>query len=275
MEQRWQRLLWLKQEYPDNHTDPNFLREVSDLQKIQNHTSSSYTSYGQVVIDFLLFYHRVLNTGLMYVTFTLLYYYRCDPMYFTGSLTCLSFLAATLFHYARMSLKSPLIIIFSMLVLSPVLKSLSRTSSSDSIWTISGWLTLFYVTSVSVRSQSIVSTNLLVANVAVLGSRLNSTTDVFCFLLICIELNVLLPYFERSLLERRLFISYGAAFVINSAVVYYFVTLCLGWIYTTVFAFSSIMFVFGLPRYFVYWQDHYCQNDPLLSRWDAKRPVLD
>ncbi|CEP61909.1 phosphatidylinositol N-acetylglucosaminyltransferase LALA0_S04e03422g [Lachancea lanzarotensis] len=275
MEPRWKRLLWLKQEFPDNHTDPEFLREVSQLQKVEQIARKPSSSYQQVVIDFLLLYHRVLNTGLMYVTFTLLYYYRCDPMYFTGSLTCLSFLAATLFHYARMSLKSPLIIIFSMLVLSPVLKSLSRTTSSDSIWTISGWLTLFYVTSVSVRSQSIVSTNLLVANVAVLGSRLNSTTDVFCFLLICIELNVLLPYFERSLLERKLFIIYGATFVANSVVVYYFVALCLGWIYTTVFAFSSLTFVFGLPRYFLYWQDHYCKNEPLLSRWDAKRPILD
>ncbi|SCV03103.1 LAME_0H07734g1_1 [Lachancea meyersii CBS 8951] len=274
MKQRWQRLLWLKQDFPDNHTDPDFLREVSELRNVQLNPSST-SSYSRVVGDFLLFYHRALNTGLMYITFTLLYYYRCDPVYITGALTSLAFLASVLFHRATVSLKSPLIIIFSMLVLSPVLKSLSRTTSSDSIWTISCWLTLFYVASVSLQSQSIVSTNLLVANVAVLASRLSSTTDVFCFLLICIELNVLLPYFERSLLDRKLFTTYGTTFLINNAVVYYFVTQFLGWIYTTVFAFSAVTFVFGLPRYFIYWQKHYYKNGPLLSRWDARRPVLD
>ncbi|SCU94969.1 LANO_0E08834g1_1 [Lachancea nothofagi CBS 11611] len=274
MKQRWNRLLWLKQDYPDNYTDPDFLDEVLELRKVQSSPRST-SSYCKVVRDFLLFYHRVMNTGLMYVTFALLNHYRLDPIYFTGALTCLAFIVAVLFHHAAVPVKSPLIIIFTMLVLSPVLKSLSRTMSSDSIWTISCWLTACYILSIFLHTESIVSTNILVSNVAVLASRLQSTTDVFCFLLICMELNVLLPYLEKSLRARHFHTCYAIAFMANNAVVYYFITSCRGWMYTIIFASSSLSFVFGLPRYFIYWQQNYYKGGELLSKWDAKTPILD
>ncbi|SCU84908.1 LADA_0D04566g1_1 [Lachancea dasiensis] len=274
MKQPWERLLWLKQDYPDNYTDPTFLREVSALRKVQSGPRST-SSYWKVVKDFLLFYHRILNIGLMYVVFALLYLSDLDPIFLTAVLTLSAFIVALARHQITLSFKSPLIIMFCILVLSPVLKSLSQTTSSDSIWTISCWLTALYAVAIFLHLESIVSTNLLVSNVAVLSSRLTSTTHVFCFLLISIELNVLLPQIERLLLARELNTCYAIAFLANNAVVYYFINTFLGWMYTTIIAFSALTLIFGLPRYFLYWQQHYAKSNALLSKWDAMEPILE
>ncbi|CUS24469.1 LAQU0S16e02410g1_1 [Lachancea quebecensis] len=274
MRKPWQRLLWLKQAYPDNYTDPAFLNEVAQLQEALSKPQKT-SSYAQVVIDFSLFYHRILNTGLMYVAFTLLHFYHFDPTYFTIGLTSFAFLIAIVYHYITVQIKSSLIIIFTMLILSPVLKSLSKTTSSDSIWTISCWLTAFYVLSIFLHTDSITSTNILVANVAVLASRLESTTDVFCFLLICIEINILLPYVEQSLLARNYNLIYVISFCLDNLIAYYFVARCLGWYYVFIFGVSAITFVLVLPRYFIYWQRNYYKSDPFLCRWDAKKSILD
>ncbi|SCW03603.1 LAFE_0G14114g1_1 [Lachancea fermentati] len=274
MRHPWQRLLWLKQNYPDNYTDPAFLRELENFKKnqLKPHITSSYA---QVAFDFLLFYHRLLNTALTYVIFSLFYYYHYDPFILTGSLTTLAFIIASCPWFRTIEFKSSLIIIFTMLTLSPVLKSLSRTTSSDSIWTLSCWLTVFYLLSVYLQESSIISTNLLVANVAVLSSRLNSTTDVFCFVLICIEVNILLPYFEHNLLMRKLYVPCMVSFLMNNVVIYSFVTYSMGWKYTTLLIFFTVIFVVVLPRYFILWQRWYHRGDELLGTWDAKKPVLD
>lgn len=274
MKEPWKRLLWLRQDYPDNYTDPAFSKEVAELKKALSAPQETST-YARVVIDFLQFYHRILNTGLMYVTFTLLYHYWYDPIHFTATLTSLAFVIAILYHYTSVQIKSSLIIIFTMLILSPVLKSLSRTTSSDSIWTISSWLTALYMLSIFLGTGQILSTNILVANVAVLASRFDSTVDVFCFLLICIELNILLPYVEQSLLSRKQHLLYAFSFLANNIIVYYFVATFLGWLYALILAASAVTFLFVLPRYFLYWQRNYYKSDPFLSKWDAKKPILD
>lgn len=270
----WKRLLWLKQPYPDTYTDPSFLANLSRLrgyQKLPRETSS----YSQVALDFLKFYHRLLNTSLFYVIFSCFYQYHYSPIPFTALLTLLAFVVSFFFKNRSVQLKSSIIIIFTMLTLSPVLKSLSSTTSSDSIWTLSCWLTVIYVLAVSTTSSSIVPTNLLLANVIVLASRLDTTTEVFCFLLICVEINILLPNLESWCIKKGYNWLYAISFFLNHLVVYCFVTYALGWTYTLTLIIMAFAFVVVSPRYFIYWQRHYYKGDKMLSDWDAKIPILE
>ncbi|KAN0105966.1 GPI2 domain containing protein [Hyaloscypha variabilis] len=112
--------------------------------------------------------------------------------------------------------KSALLIYFTLLGLSPILKSLTRSTSSDSIWTMS--LLLFAInifffdygsppsrSSVGGGSKNIpasLSTNAALMASTVLASRLLETGQVFSLTLFSIEVFGLFPVFRRYARQR-------------------------------------------------------------------------
>ena len=119
------------------------------------------------------------------------------------------------------TLKSALLIYFALLGLSPILKSLTKSTSSDSIWALATCLlviNLFLfdygglnVPTGSVESRSILSapsypsslsTNAALMASTVLASRLTSTTHVFSLTLFSIEVFGLFPIFRRHLRQK-------------------------------------------------------------------------
>lgn len=273
--QPWQRRLWIRQDYPDNYTDPAFVKYVRSLRykgKYAKPSPASASSVKQVRTDLVLFYNKLLNTSLVFIVFTFIYHYKMDPMPYTAAMTALVlFLSWRSAIPPRVVLKSSLVITFAMLTLSPVLKSLSKTTASDSIWTLAFWLTLAYVGSMSPNPKSQtsnLSTNLLLAIVTVLASRLDSSTQVFCFLFVCVQLNLILP--KLIVFNARIF-----AFVL-SAVVFTFVILALGVSYAILAWSLSWFYIFILPQWFVYWQTYYRGYEASLSRvWESQKPILD
>ncbi|PQE06255.1 phosphatidylinositol N-acetylglucosaminyltransferase protein [Rutstroemia sp. NJR-2017a BBW] len=106
--------------------------------------------------------------------------------------------------------KSALLIYFTLLGLSPILKSLTRSTSSDSIWAMSFLLftiNIFFFdyaaptsTSTSAGNKNIpasLSTNAALMASTVLASRLPSTGQVFSLTLFSIEVFGLFPVFRR------------------------------------------------------------------------------
>ncbi|CAD6504462.1 BgTH12-06191 [Blumeria graminis f. sp. triticale] len=115
------------------------------------------------------------------------------------------------------TIKSALLIYFALLGLSPILKSLTRSTSSDSIWAMSFALftinifffdygTLAPSTSGSAIKQNNIpaslSTNAALMASTVLASRLPSTGQVFSLTLFSIEVFGLFPVFRRYLRQR-------------------------------------------------------------------------
>ncbi|EDO18627.1 hypothetical protein Kpol_1048p58 [Vanderwaltozyma polyspora DSM 70294] len=283
----WKRLLWLKQDYPDNYTDPNFIKKAETFHKRLNFLNSPYkheSNYFKVRYEFFQFYQSILNVSSIFLIFAYIYYYKQDPLPLTIVVTVVvSCLLMSKKHdnplFVRLlNLKSVIIITFAMLTLTPVLKSLSKTTASDSIWTLSFWLTLMYISALSNtkdKKSSNVSTNLLLAVVTALASRLSSTTEVFCFLYICIQVNVLLP--------NLIVPSYLLA-LISNIIVYAVITQILGWHYTILILSTFLLYIIVLPHWFIYWQINYRmledgdgrdEKDCLITSWDAKRPVLN
>ncbi|KAK0929948.1 glycosylphosphatidylinositol anchor biosynthesis [Friedmanniomyces endolithicus] len=101
--------------------------------------------------------------------------------------------------------KSALLIYCSLLGLSPILKSLTRSTSSDSIWALSFWLmilnvfTFDYGAGPEVKFPASLSTNAALMASTVLASRLPNTTHVFSLTLFSIEVFGLFPVFRRHL----------------------------------------------------------------------------
>lgn len=111
-------------------------------------------------------------------------------------------------HQRIETIKSALLIYSTLLGLSPILKSLTRSTSSDSIWAISFWLLtiniLFfdYSGSVSAKFPASLSTNAVLMASTVLASRLPSTKQVFSLTLFSIEVFGLFPVFRRHVRHR-------------------------------------------------------------------------
>ncbi|KAI0395584.1 GPI2-domain-containing protein [Xylariaceae sp. FL0594] len=101
------------------------------------------------------------------------------------------------------TIKSAVLIYFTLLGLSPILKSLTRSTSSDSIWAMSFWLLTIniffydYSGGVGVKFPASLSTNAALMASTVLASRLPSTGQVFSLTLFSIEVFGLFPVFRR------------------------------------------------------------------------------
>ncbi|KAF8423388.1 phosphatidylinositol:UDP-GlcNAc transferase PIG-C [Tirmania nivea] len=101
--------------------------------------------------------------------------------------------------------KSAILIYCTLLGLSPILRSLTESISSDSIWAISSWLFIAnclsfdYGSGVSVKFPASLSTNAAIMASVVLASRLPTTTHVFSLVLFSIEVFGLFPVFRRYL----------------------------------------------------------------------------
>lgn len=101
--------------------------------------------------------------------------------------------------------KSAILIYCSLLGLSPILKSLTKSTSSDSIWALSSWLmvlnvmTFDYGASHEAKFPAPLSTNAALMASTVLASRLPTTTHVFSLTLFSIEIFGLFPVFRRHL----------------------------------------------------------------------------
>lgn len=101
--------------------------------------------------------------------------------------------------------KSAVLIYCALLGLSPILKSLTKSTSSDSIWAMSAWLMIInvfffdYGGGVGVKFPASLSTNAALMASTMLASRLPSTEHVFSLTLFSIEVFGLFPVFRRHL----------------------------------------------------------------------------
>lgn len=106
------------------------------------------------------------------------------------------------------TVKSAVLIYCALLGLSPILKSLTKSTASDSIWAMSCWLMIINIFSFDYGSgegagatkfPASLSTNAALMASTVLASRLPSTTHVFSLTLFSIEVFGLFPVFRRQL----------------------------------------------------------------------------
>ena len=179
--------------------------------------------------------------------------------------------------------KSAVLIYCALLGLSPILKSLTKSTTSDSIWAMSTWLMCINIFSfdygggAEAKFPASLSTNAALMASTVLASRLPDTTHVFSLTLFSIEVFGLFPVFRRHLRHRSwslhvaltvlLIVAAGAGLGLTlisgswtAAIIGVFV-----WGIGNVFAMGGCSWwLIGLQRY----------KNVVIGPWDPARPIL-
>ncbi|RHZ43405.1 phosphatidylinositol N-acetylglucosaminyltransferase [Aspergillus thermomutatus] len=183
------------------------------------------------------------------------------------------------------TVKSAFLIYFSLLGLSPILKSLTKSTASDSIWAMSCWLLFMNIFSFDYGSgegagatkfPASLSTNAAVMASTVLASRLPSTTHVFSLMLFSIEVFGLFPIFRRQLRHiswtGHVFLTLALVIVAGGAVG---MTLRGGWTAAVVGSLlGSILTAFamgGCSWWLISLQKY---KNVVTGPWDPARPII-
>ncbi|VVT54949.1 uncharacterized protein SAPINGB_P004343 [Magnusiomyces paraingens] len=225
----WRKLLWVKQPYPDNYVDTTFLSQLKQNSHVQPYTFWALSAdFSSVLVHLCTVVHFV-------IVFVGIYGQGWSPVRFAGGSCVLTAGGYLWLRYYLMdgqslgpssssepgsllaTFKSALLILFTILALSPVLKSLTQSTSSDSIWALASWLVVGNIfandySSTSTRAvttvfnadqdielKSSLSTNLALSAAIVLASRLPTTIAVFSFVLFSIQLFGVFPAFVKRI----------------------------------------------------------------------------
>lgn len=183
------------------------------------------------------------------------------------------------------TVKSAFLIYFSLLGLSPILKSLTKSTASDSIWAMSCWLLIMNIFSFDYGSgegagatkfPASLSTNAAVMASTVLASRLPSTTHVFSLMLFSMEVFGLFPIFRRQLRQKswtgHVLLTLGLVIIAGGAVG---VTLGSGWASAIIGSvLGSILTAFamgGCSWWLISLQKY---KNVVIGPWDPARPII-
>ncbi|KAH9868220.1 hypothetical protein J1614_007292 [Plenodomus biglobosus] len=234
----YKKLLWFKQPFPDNYTD-----EKTFLDHLQRNPRLQPYEFWSLMADATVIVQHLASVIIFCCCFVAIINGRVSPVAVVGWASFCTVLAWLLWdHWMGQELtsdapstttikpnaseafstdakslrtrqrlataKSALLIYAALLGLSPILKSLTRSTTSDSIWAISTWLLMMNVAffdyggGSGARLPASISTNSAMMASAVLASRLPSTTHVFSLTLFSIEIYGLFPIFRRQLRTR-------------------------------------------------------------------------
>lgn len=263
----WKKLLYLKQPYPDNYTNVSFLDQLKTNSSVRKY------SYWHLAYDFSLVLFYLHTIFIVILVFGQLYNVPEAPVDVVAISGAVGLVGGVMFHHQFLhNVKLFSVIGFVLLVLSPVLKSLTRSTSSDSIWALSFILcvanAVFHDYSLTTDSyRPIVSTNISLANGIVLASRLVLSQQTFFFLLFTIQMNILVPYFHyllrRDDSKNHLYLL-GVSFVVVA-----YLTEA-GWLLVW-WSLAQAAVVLVLPGYFL-WLQRY--KNELQGPWDPARPII-
>jgi len=183
------------------------------------------------------------------------------------------------------TVKSAFLIYFSLLGLSPILKSLTKSTASDSIWAMSCWLLIMNIFSFDYGSgegagatkfPASLSTNAAVMASTVLASRLPSTTHVFSLMLFSMEVFGLFPIFRRQLRQKswtgHILLSLALVIIAGGAVG---MTLSGGWasaiIGSVLGSILTALTMGGCSWWLISLQKY---KNVVIGPWDPARPVI-
>lgn len=264
--------LWIKKSVPDTHVHSTFLSQLKHNQNVVKYEYKTliFDSSGLLVN---------INTGIIFIlSFVAIYLHNFDPRIFVAVATAPDLI---LLHYFMQTLtwkqilattKSNLVILFAMLSLTPVFRSLTESTSSDSIWALSGWLLLLNIT-MSSRSFPALSTNTALAAIIVLASRLRTSQEVFFFILFNTQIFVALP-FGYKWMKLHDSHSHTSCYLVAC-----FISLCssvlvqmlFGWLIMVIWGAIQLLILLGLPALFLSLQQY---KDRISGPWDPAKPDL-
>jgi len=281
-------VLWTKQPFPDNYVPDSFLSSLK-----RNPNFRPYT-YLPLVFSACAIVQHIASIFIFLNTFVHLYDETWDPrmvvwisvcMFFGGFvawevLECLLYGVWIEREQRAKALKSSILVFLALLALSPVLRTLSASTSSDSIWALTACLFIpnillaDYGSSMSEnptrgRLTSVLSMNAAISAAVVLASRLRDDISVFALMLFSIQMFAILPILRTRLLllphAARIFLT--ICFVAISVYLNLVVSRLVSGIQTILHVFV----LFGAPAVLVWAQKF---KNEIRGPWDVAIPQV-
>ncbi|KAA8907327.1 phosphatidylinositol:UDP-GlcNAc transferase PIG-C [Sphaerosporella brunnea] len=172
--------------------------------------------------------------------------------------------------------KSALLIYFTLLGLSPILRSLTKGVTEDSIWAIATWLFIAnflsfdYGSGIERNFPASFSTNAAITSSVVLASRLTDTSHVFSLMLFSIQVFGLFPVFRRTLkhMSWNLHVLLTVVLVLGAAGGLMFVV---GWGWAVAWVLGVLVGMGGCGWWMIDLQKY---KNEIHGPWDPARPVI-
>jgi phosphatidylinositol glycan class C protein len=288
----WERVLWREQPFPDNYVPESFLSSLA-----KNPNFKPYTYWTLVFLSCPIAHH-VGTTFIFLATFVRIKERLLDPRILVW-ISVVAFLVGyaiwevidyylskvlnrprQLTNHAK-TLKSSILVFLALLSLSPVLKTLTAASSSDSIWAFSACLFILNAlladySAVKLgaysreRLTSVISMNAAVSASVVLASRLPDDISVFSVMLFSVVLFALFPVLRHRLQAAPGFLQPLLTVLISLTAL--LLTVSLSVIVTALFATVLSFVTFVAPAVFV-WAQRY--KNELRGSWDVAVPKVN
>ncbi|KAI9343450.1 phosphatidylinositol N-acetylglucosaminyltransferase subunit C [Zopfochytrium polystomum] len=208
---RFQKKLYIRQPFPDNYVADTFLQELRSNVNVKTPT------YLQVVIGSTLVTQQLSSVALFVGIFVLLFVGSLDPQSLVAGSASLTLLGAAVWIVVgpgRIGVMEGVriakggVLLFTLLLgLTPLIHTLTKDTSSDTIWALSSILfilnLLFHdygsrlVT--SIRFPDSFSINASMFASVLLASRLPTALHVFSFMSLAVEVFALFPILRRAL----------------------------------------------------------------------------
>ncbi|EMD42039.1 hypothetical protein CERSUDRAFT_110582 [Gelatoporia subvermispora B] len=216
-ESEWERVLWKQKPYPDNYVPRSFLSSLSRNPNVRPYT------YGSLVLASFAISQHLSAIFIFLAVFVRLKEHGLDPRaliwvsiggYIVGyamwELLLYGVDIKTRNDNRTKTIKSSILVFLALMSLSPVLKTLTAATSSDSIWALSAFLFILNVlladyTALAPENYrrekltSVLSINAAISSSVVLASRLADDISVFALVLFAVQLFAMFPILRRRL----------------------------------------------------------------------------
>ncbi|KAL1951953.1 hypothetical protein VTO73DRAFT_1102 [Trametes versicolor] len=287
-EAQWERVLWKEKPYPDNYVPRSFLSSLS-----RNPNFKPYTYWHLVILSCPISQH-LASVFVFLAVFMRLQERLLDPralvwisvgVFLAGYMTWEMLDCARAHNVSRYTnraktLKASILVFLALLSLSPVLKTLTAATSSDSIWALSA--SLFVLNALladytALRPQShrrerltsVLSMNAAISSSVVLASRLSDDIAVFGLILFSVQTFALFPMLRRRIQDtaRPLQIILTVALSGLSLLLTYPLSVTAAYLY----AFCFVFVTFIAPGMLV-WAQRY--KNEIRGTWDPAVPKV-
>ncbi|KAI7895209.1 phosphatidylinositol N-acetylglucosaminyltransferase subunit C [Mucor mucedo] len=278
----WQKLLWVKQNYPDNYVDNTFLDELQRNVNVRSYDywtmvyeSGVITQHISSVVIFIAIFiylqiHSVSGNHLIWAGSLL-----TGIGYIIWDLTLLKTRSNHEFKRQRVA-KSAFFFFVTLLGLSPILKTLTSQTSDDTIWALTVCCFLanvlfhdYKTQANSIKIPGSLSTNAAIFASVLLASRLDTNFDVFGLLSFAVEWFSLFPIFRRYLkdLSPKIQIGVTIAMLLTCVALFVHISKAVAFIYVLGFCFLT----FICPYWLIFIQKY---KNEIHGPWDEARPRL-
>ncbi|KAL1490160.1 hypothetical protein ABEB36_012899 [Hypothenemus hampei] len=218
----WEKILYKKQDYPDNYTDPTIF--LKDLKKNVYFKEVTFleTCLGATLL---------LQECCFVILFTLIYWYMVnkwvDPSFILYSSCGINFIGFVFYRHKQFKhrlgydIRTTLTFIAFGQLFSPVLHTLTDTISTDTIYTMAFLMMIVhliffdYEIPAAIVSRSLSTSAAMFASIC-LASRLSSASEVFVFVTVATQIFVLSPSLRKLLSYMVSLIITAILFLVNS-----------------------------------------------------------